>query len=172
MTPPRRVKNRPASGRPRERSLTVWADDRVGDARDIVVLHVLADAAQLMREPHADPAEKLGIANPEGAAAFPARICWQHGSESIMSHHLDGPIARQDVRLDITDLYAFRGETGTVFVVNVCHSIAGAPPSGGTEITTCRKSKRSFERRWGYWSLPSSMATAEQPTLSVRSGIN
>ena len=43
-----------------------------------------------------------------------------------MSHHLDSPIARQDIRLDITDLYVFRGETGTVFVINVCHSIAGA----------------------------------------------
>ena len=42
-----------------------------------------------------------------------------------MSHHLDSPIARQDVRLDITDLYVFRGETGTVFVINLCHSIAG-----------------------------------------------
>lgn len=41
-----------------------------------------------------------------------------------MSHHLDSPIARQDVRLDITDLYVFRGETGTVFVIDVCHSIA------------------------------------------------
>ncbi len=43
-----------------------------------------------------------------------------------MSHHLDSPIARQDVRLDITDLYVFRGEAGTVFVINVCHSIAEA----------------------------------------------
>lgn len=42
-----------------------------------------------------------------------------------MSHHLDSPIARQDVRLDITDLYAFKGETGTAFVINVCRSIAG-----------------------------------------------
>jgi hypothetical protein len=41
-----------------------------------------------------------------------------------MSHHLDSPIARQDVRLDITDLYVFRGQVGTVFVINVCHSIA------------------------------------------------
>ena len=48
-----------------------------------------------------------------------------------MSHHLDSPIARQDVRLDITDLYLFRGEVGTVFVINVCHSIAGAQPSPG-----------------------------------------
>ena len=41
-----------------------------------------------------------------------------------MSHHLDSPIARQDVRLDITDLYVFNGQTGTVFVINVCHSLA------------------------------------------------
>jgi hypothetical protein len=48
-----------------------------------------------------------------------------------MAHHLDSPIARQDVRLDITDLFLFRGETGTVFVINVCHSIAGAIPVPG-----------------------------------------
>ncbi|SFI91187.1 DUF4331 family protein [Amycolatopsis sacchari] len=48
-----------------------------------------------------------------------------------MSHHLDSPIARQDVRLDITDLYVFRGETGTVFVINVCHSLAGDIPVPG-----------------------------------------
>ena len=48
-----------------------------------------------------------------------------------MSHHLDSPIARQDVRLDITDLYVFRGETGTVFMIKVCHSIAGNIPVPG-----------------------------------------
>ena len=48
-----------------------------------------------------------------------------------MSHHLDSPIARKDVRLDITDLYVFRGQTGTVFVMNVCHSIAGNIPTPG-----------------------------------------
>ena len=48
-----------------------------------------------------------------------------------MSHHLDSPLARQDVRLDITDLYVFRGEMGTVFVMNVCHSIAGNLPTPG-----------------------------------------
>lgn len=48
-----------------------------------------------------------------------------------MSHHLDSPIARQDIRLDITDLYVFRGETGTVFMIDVCHSIAGEIPSPG-----------------------------------------
>lgn len=41
-----------------------------------------------------------------------------------MSHHLDSPAARKDVRLDISDLYLFRGERGTVFVMNVNHSIA------------------------------------------------
>jgi hypothetical protein len=48
-----------------------------------------------------------------------------------MSHHLDSPLARQDVRLDITDLYAFRGEAGTALVINVCHSIAGEIPTPG-----------------------------------------
>jgi hypothetical protein len=48
-----------------------------------------------------------------------------------MSHHLDSPLARQDVRLDITDLYVFRGETGTVLVINVCHSLAGDIPAPG-----------------------------------------
>ena len=48
-----------------------------------------------------------------------------------MSHHLDSPIARQDIRLDITDLYVFRGQTGTVFVINVCHSIFGPVPEPG-----------------------------------------
>ena len=48
-----------------------------------------------------------------------------------MSHHLDSPIARQDIRLDITDLYLFRGETGTVFVIDVCHSIFGPIPVPG-----------------------------------------
>ncbi len=43
-----------------------------------------------------------------------------------MSHHLDSPLARQDPRLDITDLYVFRGESGTVFVSNHSHSLAGA----------------------------------------------
>jgi len=48
-----------------------------------------------------------------------------------MSHHLDSPIARQDVRLDVTDLYVFRGETGTAFVINVFHSLAGDIPTPG-----------------------------------------
>lgn len=48
-----------------------------------------------------------------------------------MSHHLDSPIARQDIRLDITDLYVFRGQTGTVFIINVCHSIFGPIPVPG-----------------------------------------
>lgn len=42
-----------------------------------------------------------------------------------MSHHLDSPLARQDARLDITDLYVFGGQTGAVFIINVCHSRGG-----------------------------------------------
>jgi len=49
----------------------------------------------------------------------------------IMGHHLDSPIARQDIRLDITDQYVFRGQTGTVFLMNVCHSIFGPIPVPG-----------------------------------------
>jgi hypothetical protein len=48
-----------------------------------------------------------------------------------MSHHLDSPIARQDIRLDITNLYVFRGEASTVLVINVCHSIFGPIPAPG-----------------------------------------
>jgi len=42
-----------------------------------------------------------------------------------MSNHLDSPLARQDTRLDITDVYLFRGTAGTVFVMNVNSSVAG-----------------------------------------------
>ncbi len=42
-----------------------------------------------------------------------------------MSHHLDSPLARQDPRLDICDLYVFRGERGTVFAADHSHSFAG-----------------------------------------------
>jgi hypothetical protein len=46
-----------------------------------------------------------------------------------MSHHVDSPLARQDARLDITDLYVFRSEVGTVFIltVNSSTSRANAP---------------------------------------------
>ncbi|PRY16773.1 DUF4331 family protein [Kineococcus rhizosphaerae] len=47
-----------------------------------------------------------------------------------MSHHLDSPQARQDVRLDTTDLYLFRGERGTALVLNTCHSLGRAPVPG------------------------------------------
>jgi hypothetical protein len=43
----------------------------------------------------------------------------------IVSHHLDSELARRDNRLDITDHFVFRGETGTVFVLNVNSSLAG-----------------------------------------------
>jgi hypothetical protein len=55
----------------------------------------------------------------------------KHRRKSYMSHHLDSPIARQDIRLDITDLYVFPGETGTVFVIDLCHSIFGPIPAPG-----------------------------------------
>src|SRR6266699_6875755 len=42
-----------------------------------------------------------------------------------MSHHLDSELSRRDNRLDLTDQYVFRGETGTVFVLDVNSSTAG-----------------------------------------------
>jgi hypothetical protein len=36
-----------------------------------------------------------------------------------MSHHRDSPLARQDPRLDISDVYLCRGAGGTVFIMNV-----------------------------------------------------
>src|ERR1700754_3687436 len=47
-----------------------------------------------------------------------------------MSHHSDSPIARDDVRLDISDVYLFGGGRGTVFVMNVCHSLAAQDVQG------------------------------------------
>lgn len=42
-----------------------------------------------------------------------------------MSHHLDSPLARQDPRLDISDVYVFGGDTATVLVMNV-NPLSGA----------------------------------------------
>jgi hypothetical protein len=41
-----------------------------------------------------------------------------------VSHHLDSELSRRDNRLDLTDHYVFRGETGTVFVMDVNSSLA------------------------------------------------
>jgi hypothetical protein len=42
-----------------------------------------------------------------------------------VSHHLDSPASRQDPRLNLTDMYLFDGETGTVLVMVVNTSLAG-----------------------------------------------
>ena len=42
-----------------------------------------------------------------------------------MSHHLDSPLARQDPRLNITDLYVFDYDGGTVLAMDVRTSLAG-----------------------------------------------
>jgi hypothetical protein len=42
-----------------------------------------------------------------------------------MSHHLDTPLARQNGRLYIDDLYVFQGDRGTVFVMDVNSTITG-----------------------------------------------
>lgn len=42
-----------------------------------------------------------------------------------MSHHLDTPLARQNGRLYIDDLYVFPGERGTAFIMDVNSTITG-----------------------------------------------
>ncbi len=48
-----------------------------------------------------------------------------------MSHHLDSPTSRQDPRLNLTDMYVFDGEAGTVFVMAVNSSLAGESRTTG-----------------------------------------
>jgi hypothetical protein len=75
-----------------------------------------------------------GMGLPRAASALLLRSNPESQSSTTkgesMSHHLDSPIARLDVRLDTTDLYVFRGETGTAFVVNVCHSLGNPKVPG------------------------------------------
>ena len=47
--------------------------------------------------------------------------------------------------LDITDLYVFRGETGAVFAIDVCHSIFGL--SQRRAIIRRMYELKSFEQR-------------------------
>ena len=48
-----------------------------------------------------------------------------------MSHLLDSTLALQDVRLDITDVYVFRGRVGTVFVLSVNNSVGRSDKQDG-----------------------------------------
>jgi Domain of unknown function (DUF4331) len=48
-----------------------------------------------------------------------------------MSHHLDSPTSRKDPRLNLTDMYVFDGETGTVLAMIVNTSLAGAERTPG-----------------------------------------
>ena len=48
-----------------------------------------------------------------------------------MSHHLDSPQSRRDPRLNLTDVYAFNGTTGTVFVLVTNTSLAGPDRPAG-----------------------------------------
>jgi len=62
-----------------------------------------------------------------------------------MSHHLDSPLARKDVRLDLTDQYLFPGETGTVLVMNVNSSLAGGTRTPGFHPEARYEFKIHFE---------------------------
>lgn len=48
-----------------------------------------------------------------------------------MSHHLDTPLARQNGRLYIDDLYVFQGDGGTVFIMDVNSTITGPDVTQG-----------------------------------------
>jgi hypothetical protein len=48
-----------------------------------------------------------------------------------MSHHLDTPLARQNGRLYIDDLYVFQGDGSTVFVMDVNSTITGPDVQAG-----------------------------------------
>jgi hypothetical protein len=48
-----------------------------------------------------------------------------------VSHHLDSPASRRDSRLNVTDLYVFNGETGTVLTMMTNTSLAGAARGDG-----------------------------------------
>jgi hypothetical protein len=51
--------------------------------------------------------------------------------ERAMSHHLDSSQTHRDTRLEISDLYVFRGEVGTVFVLTVNSALSGeSAPQG------------------------------------------
>jgi hypothetical protein len=51
--------------------------------------------------------------------------------ERKMSHHLDSRQTPRDTRLEIADLYVFRGRVGTVFILNVNSLIVGATTPHG-----------------------------------------
>lgn len=48
-----------------------------------------------------------------------------------MSHHLDSPASRKDSRLNVTDLYVFNGDTGTVLTMITNTSLAGDARTAG-----------------------------------------
>jgi hypothetical protein len=45
--------------------------------------------------------------------------------EHTVSHHLNSPLDRKDPRLNVLDQFVFRGETGTVLIMNTSTSLAG-----------------------------------------------
>src|SRR5690349_18122483 len=51
--------------------------------------------------------------------------------EIVVSHHLDSPASRKDSRLNVTDLYVFNGDTGTVLTMITNTSLAGDARAAG-----------------------------------------
>jgi len=99
------------------------ADDRVGDARGIVVLHVLSDAAQFMQDRHADLPEMLGITDPRQLQDV------QRADRARRQDHLPrriGPLDRT------------AGTAAREFDRDVALKLGDAHACAGTMVTTCR----------------------------------
>jgi hypothetical protein len=62
-----------------------------------------------------------------------------------VSHHLDTPLARQNGRLYIDDLYVFQGGSGTVFIMNVNSTITGPEVQQGFHPEARYEYKVHFE---------------------------
>lgn len=62
-----------------------------------------------------------------------------------MSHHLDTPLAAKTGQLFIDDLYVFRGETGTVFVMDVNSDVTGVHAKPGFHPEARYEIKIHFE---------------------------
>ncbi len=90
-----------------------------------------------------------------------------------MSHHLDTPLARQNGRLYIDDLYVFRGDGSTVLIMDVNSTITGPDVQPGFHPEARYEFKAHFDGA-GYETLTYRVSFAErdsggQQALQVRS---
>src|SRR5689334_22689917 len=63
----------------------------------------------------------------------------------MMSHHLDTPLARQNGRLYLDDLYVFGGDGSTVFIMDVNSNVTGPDITSGFHPEARYEFKLHFE---------------------------